>query len=76
MKTKDRITLIPWASTVASAAPAAAISNTATNKRSPRILKIHAINTVNSGVLDSPIPRKILPSTLYAMINADPAEQI
>lgn len=60
----DSTTLNACAMTVASAAPDAAISNPATKIRSPIILKMHANNTVISGVLESPNPRNTLPNTL------------
>ena len=41
-----------------------AMPRTATKKRSPTILNTQAINTASRGVLESPIPRKTLPSTL------------
>ena len=53
-----------WAATVAMAAPAVPMWNTATSSRSPAMLKTQAMNTVNRGVLESPMPRKTLPMRL------------
>ena len=60
----EMITLSAWARTVAIAAPAVAMPKTPTRRKSPAILNTQAIATVTSGILESPIPRKILPSTL------------
>ena len=57
-------TLSAWAHTVAMAAPAVASPNTPTSRKSPAILNTQAIATVMRGIRESPIPRKILPSTL------------
>ena len=69
-------TLIACANTVAIAAPAAPMCNTATVKRSPPMFSTQAIATVISGIFESPIPLKMLPTRLYATINTAPAEQI
>ena len=61
---REMITLMPCAATVAIAAPAAAIWKTATRRRSPAILITHAMATVISGVLESPMPRNIDPQRL------------
>lgn len=58
------MTLIPWAVIVAIAAPDAPILKITTKIKSPIILKKHAIATVISGVLESPIPLKTAPITL------------
>ena len=57
-------TLMSWAATVAMAAPAVPMWKPATSVRSPAILKMHAISTVTSGVLESPSPLKIPPIRL------------
>ena len=72
----DNNTLIACAKIVAKAAPATPIWNPATNSTSPTIFSTQAIATVINGILESPIPRKILPRTLYATIKTVPAEQI
>ena len=61
---RETATLIICAATVAAAAPAVPILNTATSSRSPAILHMQAISTVISGVFESPIPRKMLPIRL------------
>ena len=61
---KDKITLVDWASTVAQAAPVAAILNPATNIKSPIIFTVQAIPTVISGVFESPRPLNTPPITL------------
>lgn len=60
----DKITLIAWAITVASAAPFAPMLNTATKIKSSIIFAIQAIKTVSNGVLESPMPLKTLPKRL------------
>ena len=56
--------LVPGAATVAMAAPAAPRWKTATSRRSPAILQMQAMKTVISGVLESPMPLKMLPIRL------------
>ena len=73
---REMITLIACASIVAMAAPDTPNLKTATKNRSPQILHTHAIATVSSGILESPIPLKMLPITLYATIKILPALQI
>ena len=58
------------------AAPAVPISNTATRRRSPRMLRIHAIATVRRGIFESPSPLKILPTRLYATMKMVPTLQM
>ena len=60
----DIKTLISCAATVAKAAPFVPISKPATRIKSPMILHTHAIDTVISGVIESPSPLKILPIRL------------
>ena len=64
IRKKDQITLTAWALTVAMAAPAAPRCRRATSSRSPTMLTTVAIATVISGVLESPMPRKMLPIRL------------
>ena len=60
----DTITLMICAKTVAIAAPSVPSLNPAHKMRSPAMLKKQAIATVNSGVRESPRPRKIHPIRL------------
>ena len=73
---RESTTLTAWAATVAIAAPAVPMWNTATSRRSPAMLQTQAISTVIKGVLESPIPRKMLPIRLYAMMNTEPRPQM
>ena len=60
----EMATLTAWAATVAMAAPAAPMWQTATNSRSPTMLTAQAMATVTSGVTESPMPRNTLPIRL------------
>ena len=73
---KDTTTLMTWANTVANAAPAVPMLNPAQSSRSPAILQTQAMATVNSGVLESPKPRKMQPMRLYATITSMPQPQM
>ena len=64
MMARERPTLIPWASTVAQAAPTVPRWNTATSSRSPRMLATQAMDTERRGITESPSPRNMLPSRL------------
>ena len=72
----DSTTLTPCAATVAIAAPATFIWNTATSNKSPTILTTQAINTKSNGDLESPNPLNNAEITLYAVMSKNPAPHI
>lgn len=72
----ESTTLTACASTVAIAAPATFIFNTATKSKSPAMFTTQAIVTNKSGIFESPKPLKMLLITLYAIINKMPPPQI
>ena len=62
--------------TVAMTAPAMPQWNTITNSRSSPIFRIDAMTMAYSGVLLSPSARRMLASTLYAMMMGIPANMM
>ena len=76
MTASDSSTLTACAATVAAAAPATPMPAGPTSSQSPAMFTAQAIATDNSGIRELPMPRKTLPSTLYATMNGAPALQI